>query len=343
MAWYSSLRSASVRRLTVYVSLLIITLLAVAQFSTVVTGDDRDREVPLMQRGVAGVPAMLDGEAAEPERTVEAYAGYGAWVDVYDYAPSFQASGAPPPLAPAAVDEMASRGVRTLYLQAAQLDPRSPGLLVDPQVLARFVIRAQRAGLHVVAWYLPRFTDIDRDLAHLEAMADFEVLGHRFDGVAVDIEWTEGIPDHRARSEALVELSDRLRETTDGDALGAIVLPPVQIEVVNRNKWPDFPWRELRDSYDVWLPMGYWTQRSPESGFQDGDAYTRQNVRRLRENLDDPDAPVHAIGGLAADVTPEHVTGFAEALADTEAIGGSMYDWASLDPAIGTQVAASVE
>jgi hypothetical protein len=323
---------------------LLTALIAVAQLAAVVTGDQdgSDRHVQLLQRGVAGVPAQLDLQAPEEERTVDAYAGYGAWVDVFDYAPAFQRPGAPPPLTVDAVDAMAAAGVRTLYIQAAQLDLRSPGLLVDPALLGRFLIRAHEADMNVVAWYLPRFGDLDRDLAHLETMADFEVLGHRFDGIAVDIEWTRGVPDHRARSAALVELSRRLQDATGDDALGAIVLPPLQMEVVNPDLWPGFPWRELSEVYDVWLPMGYWTQRSPASGFHDGDAYTRQNVQRLREILDDPDAPVHFIGGLAADVTPQHLTGFSEALADTGAIGGSVYDWATLLPGSATQLSADL-
>jgi hypothetical protein len=341
MAWWSSVGAVTARRVAVGLGVLVVVLLGAAQLAALVTDDEPGpgRHLSLLQQGVAGVPASLDLQAPRAERTVEAYAGYGAWVDVYDFAQAFQGPGHPPPLTPDSVDDMADQGVRTLYLQAAQLDLRSPELLVEPAVLGQFLVRAHQEGMQVVAWYLPRFTDLDRDLAHLRAIAEFEVLGHRFDGVAVDIEWTEGVPDHAARSAALVELSERLRAATGDDALGAIVLPPLQIEVVNPNKWPGFPWQELAEVYDVWLPMGYWTQRDPATGFHDGDAYTRQNVQRLREILGDPSAPVHFIGGLAADLTPEHVTGFAEALADTDAIGGSMYDWASLQPGIAAQVA----
>jgi hypothetical protein len=186
------------------------------------------------------------------------------------------------------------------------------------------------------------FTDIDQDLAHLTAISDFEVLGHRFDGVAVDIEWTAGVPDHAQRSNLLVELSERLRDEVGDDALGAIVLPPVQTEVVNPRKWPDFPWRELADLYDVWLPMGYWTERTPESGYHDGWRYTTENVERLRRNLDDPDAVVHPIGGIGDRVTPAHAQGFVDAVTAHESIGASIYDWATLDPTIGERIADGV-
>lgn len=297
---------------------------------------------PYVEPGMASVPAILRDQAPRRDRTVDAYAGYGTWVDVYDFAPSFQGGGAPGVTADT-VDEMVASGVRTVYLQAAQLDTRSPGPVADPGAVAQFLVRAQRAGLRVVGWYLPRFTDLDQDMTHLAAISDFEVLGHRFDGVAVDIEWTGGVDDHAARSDKLVELSERLRDETGDDALGAIVLPPVQIEVVNPAKWPGFPWRELAPSYDVWLPMGYWTERTAESGFKDGRAYTDENVRRIRTNLDDPDAPVHAIGGIGNDVTVEQAAGFVQAVEATDAIGGSIYDWATLSTHMHGHLAPSLQ
>ena len=305
-----------------------VVLLALVQLMAIVTNDSG----PRVERGLAIVPAMVRAGASHDDRSVDAYRGYGTWVDVYDFAPSFQGGGAPA-LGPDVVDAMVASGVRTVYLQAAQLDERSPGALVDPAVVGQFLVRAQRAGLRVVGWYLPRFTDLDRDLAHLRAIADFEVLGHRFDGVAVDIEWTEGVPDHRQRSAALVELSERLRDATDGDPLGAIVLPPVQIEVVNTHKWPDFPWHALEPLYDVWLPMSYWTERRADSGLRDARTYSRENIRRLREDLDDPDARVHVIGGIGDQVDDRQASRFVKALEDMHAIGGSIYDWNTLAPA----------
>lgn len=319
-----------------------VVVLASAQFVALV------RHVQAMPaaevvRGLAGVPALLESQAPQVERTVDAYAGYGTWVDVYDFVPAMQASGGVPSLTDDAVDEMAAAGVRTLYLQAAQLDERSPGLLVDRVRVAQMLVRAHQAGLQVVGWYLPRLGDLDRDLAHLQAIADFEVLGHRFDGVAVDIEWTESVPDHAERSTKLVELSERLRAGVGSDALGAVVLPPVQLEVINVNKWPDFPWRELEPLYDAWLPMGYWTVRTPESGYQDGYVYTEENARRLRDNLGDDAAPVHVIGGIGDGVTAQQATDFAQAIEETGAIGGSIYDWETLDASLHEELADHIE
>jgi hypothetical protein len=296
---------------------------------------------PYVIQGVSSVPAILDRQAPDIDRTVDAYKGYGTWVDVYDFAPSFQGKQGPA-VAPDDVDAMARQGIRTIYLQAAQVDRRSPGPLVDPGVLAEFLVRAHLAGIRVVGWYLPRFVDVKQDLAHLEAVADFEVLGHRFDGVAVDIEWTSGVADHASRNRRLVSLSQQLRKHTGDDALGAIVLPPVQTEIINRAKWPDFPWKQLAPSYDVWLPMGYWTERSATSGYKDGRVYTDENVRRLRTDVGDPNLPVHAIGGIGNKMTAAEAKGFVKAVSDTDAIGGSIYDWATLAEDMHQQLATGL-
>jgi hypothetical protein len=309
----------------------------VAQFVALVRYD----EVPLAPGGLAGIPATLRAQAPHRDRTAEAYAGYGTWVDIYDYVLSDSGSGQAD-LGLTAIDEMAKHGVRTVYLQAAQLSDRTPGLLVDRDRVGQMLVRAHQLGMQVVGWYLPRFTDIDRDLAHLQAIADFEVLDHRFDGVAVDIEWTEGIPDPVERSNKLVEMSERLRDGVGRDALGAIVLPPVQIEVVNPAKWPEFPWARLASLYDVWLPMGYWTERREDSGYRDGKVYTEENVRRIRDDLDDPDALVHAIGGIGDEVTDAHAAGFVDAINKTHAIGGSIYDWSSLRRNLNDKLSASL-
>ena len=262
-------------------------------------------------------------------RDLEAYRGLGAWVDAFDYAPAYQ-SGGEPAVTPAAVDEMAEHGVRTLFLQASRNDSRSPKGLVDPALLGRFLERAHRHGMRVVGWYLPKFVDIETDLRLLQAVADFEVLGHRFDGVAVDIEFTEDVPDHGLRNQQLVELSRRFRQASGGDTVGAIVLPPVQLEVVNPQLWPDFPYRELAPFYDVWLPMSYWSFRRTDSGYQDGYTYNEESTRRLRTNLGNSAVPVHGIGGIGDEVTTVDLDRFVSSLVDTGSVGGSIYDWATL-------------
>lgn len=136
------------------------------------------------------------------------------------------------------------------------------------------------------------------------------------------------------------------------DPVGAIVPPPVQTEVINTSFWPGFPWTEIAEVYDVWLPMSYWSFRSDSSGYGEGYTYHEESTRRLRANVGDPDAPVHGIGGIGGldgiDDPPdppeplatlEEIERFVVALADTGSIGGSIYDWDTLEPAVRVRLA----
>lgn len=269
---------------------------------------------------------LLHDERPAP-RTSSVYGGLGVWIDAFDFSRAYRADGVPP-VTPDVVAELAELGVRTVYLQAARSDERAPGTLLEPDLLGAFLLRAHAHGLRVVGWYLPTFEDVDTDLEHLEAIAEFNALGHRFDGVAVDIEYLRGVPDPVARSARLVELSTRLRGARPGEAIGAIVPPPVQMEVVNPDFWPDFPWRQIEGAYDVWMPMAYWTTRS--GTYRDPYAYTEESTRRLRNNLGRADAVVHPVGGIGDATTVEDLATYRRALRDTGAIGGSLYDWHSL-------------
>lgn len=126
----------------------------------------------------------------------------------------------------------------------------------------------------------------------------FRFEGHRFDGIAVDIEWRSDVRDHAERNRRLVELSRRLRDEASGYALGAIVYPRAprghQAALL-----PNFPWGELAGSFDVWLPMAYWTEVSTAPGYREGYRYAQEGVRGLRDRLGDPSALLHLIGGVA--------------------------------------------
>jgi hypothetical protein len=284
-------------------------------------------------------------EAPAAPRTVDAYRGLGSWVDAFDYSPPY--TGPERPVTEKSIDEMVAMGVRTLYLQAGRLDTRSPDLLEDRWLIAELLLRAHQRGMRVVAWYLPKWGDGSTDLDHLKAMADFSVLGHRFDGIAVDIEFNTDKNTPVERSRRLVALSSALRAYVGPDVtLGAIVMPPVVLEVINKDFWPNFPWREIANTYDVWLPMSYWSNRTTRSGYKDGYTYNEENTRRLRTNLGKPNALVHAIGGIGADdgvdddPTPEEphaligdLEPFVRSLRETSAIGGSLYDWRTTEPA----------
>ena len=259
---------------------------------------------------------------------VSAFAGLGTWVDVYDYGPRFQSSpSAAPALTVDSVDDMARLGVKTIYLQAAQDDTRSEGMLADRDLVSGFLRRAHGRGVKVVAWYLPHFADVDRDLRYVSALAHYRSHGQRFDGIALDIEWTSDVPDPVARNRALIDLAQRARRIVTGVPLAAIVLEPVLIEDVNRNYWPDFPWRELRNDFEVWLPMSYWTNRSPASGWKDAFRYVQENVRRVRADLHDSRATVHVVGGIADHAEPREYARFVAAAKQSHAVGWSIYDY----------------
>ncbi len=289
------------------------------------------------------VLAIVDNEPlpeapAEPKtdpavRDLSPYEGLGTWVDAFDYGPAYQTEGHGPAVTPDDVDAMADAGVRTLYLQATRDDPRSPDGFVDEDLLDEFVLRAHERDMAVVGWYLPTFSSVTTDLANLQALLEFEVEGHRLDGVGVDIESTEEVPNPAIRNSRLVRLSEQLDELAGDDTpLSAIVLPPVLTEVINPDYWPDFPWAKLAPYYDVWQPMSYWSQRTEDSGYNDGAAYHEESVTRLLANLgaEEGDVVVHGIGGIGDEVTGEDLLAFAQALSADGAVGGSVYDWATL-------------
>jgi hypothetical protein len=259
---------------------------------------------------------------------IDAFRGPGAWVDIYDYAPAYQDSGRRPVVAPEQVVAIAGAGFRTVFLQTAGSDGRG-GDTVDSALIGEFLRAAHRRGLRVVAWYRPTFTDVERDLRHLQAAAEFAAGGERFDGVAVDIEVNPAVADPNVRSSRLLDLSQRLRHQTadSGLALAAVVPPPVLLDDVNPDLWPGFPWAGLRPFYDVWIPMDYWTMRTGAD--RDAGRFTRENITRLRRHLGDPDAAVHALGGVGDAVSEADARGFVEAAGAEGAVGTSIYDYRS--------------
>ena len=295
----------------------------------------------MIRRGVAALlllVAMLPGipapaaparpvrTAAEPVVTpVDVYRGWGAWIDVYDWSAAYTKGR--PRVSPATIDTMAAEGVQTLYVQAAKAGFRTR--LVDEHLLRPIVDRARARGIRVVGWYLPTLVDPADDMSRLRAIAALPV-----DGIGVDIE-ARSVRDLRTRNDRLVALSADLRRAYPKLPLAAVTLAPVHLEVINPSFWPAFPWRALRPYYDVWMPMGYWANRTTKSGYRDGYRYTDENVRRLRSNLGDPAAAVHPIGSptSAADIA-----GMRRAVEETRSVGGSVYDWqitpASLRPSL---------
>jgi hypothetical protein len=253
---------------------------------------------------------------AGDEHDLSAYTGLATWVDLYD--PRILAR------PESSVAEMAKHGVRTLFLETSNYQMTRS--IVRPDRVDRFITAAHANGLQIVAWYLPSLTDLDRDLRRsLAAVNHTTGTGEQFDSFALDIEATL-VRSPSLRNARLLQLSRRLRAAAPRElALGAIVPSPRGMQLLPWF-WPRFPLVQLARSFDVFLPMGYFTYRPHYPG--GSAAYTRTNITLLREGTGNPALPVHAIGGLSGVATTSQVRSFERAARNGAAIGSSLYDFA---------------
>lgn len=247
---------------------------------------------------------------------VSPYIGLATWVDMYDWTAKF--GGGTARLRPEAVDQMAEQGVQTLAIQATAT---APGEILERSTLEAWMSQAEEQDLQVVLWYLPTFADTAGDIRTLSELDTLEP-----DGIGVNIE-SKVVTDVPERSRRLVQLSRQLRDAVPGTPLQAIVLSPTYLEQVTPAAWPGFPWAELKGVYDVWSPMAYWTDRRTSSGLRDATRYTNANLARIRELLDDPQVPVHMVGGVGDQATTASVREFTAVVQAEDCIGASLYDW----------------
>src|SRR3546814_11743068 len=77
--------------------------------------------------------------------------------------------------------------------------------------------------------------------------------------------------------------------------------------------------------------MAYWSVRRPE--WRDGERYIAENIDRIRAATGRPDLPVHPVGGIADGVSVPEVEGMLRASAARGAVGLSLYDWRTSNPA----------
>ncbi len=267
---------------------------------------------------VAHAPAANADDRPAPW-SVGVHSGLGAWVDVWDW--TLWGSSGSPTVTPETVDALAAQGVRTIYLQTTRID--KPDAVLERDRLLALVDRAHEHGMFVVGWYLPTFVDPADDLRRIEA-----AMALPLDGFALDIESQE-LVDPVERTRRLLAMSQRLREIAGDRVLVANVLPPVQMEELAPSLWPGFPWAELGEYYEVFMPMGYFTFREDGHHWRDAEAYTAENVRRIRERVGDPDLPVHFIGGIADLTTVADIEGMTRGAQASGAIGLSLYDVAT--------------
>ena len=258
--------------------------------------------------------AAASGRADE-ERDLSAYTGLATWVDLYDPRILKRPE--------SAVAAMAKQGVRTLFLETSNYQMRQD--VVRPDRIGRFVEAAHANGLQIVAWYVPSFTNLARDKRRVLAALDFQsVGGEQFDSFALDIE-ARVVRSAPTRTARLVLLAKRLRAAAPELTLGAIIPAPSGMQRLSWY-WPGFPFEQLAQTFDVFLPMGYFTYRSHRARFSG--TYTSLNISLLRQSTGDPALPVHAIGGLARDASPAQVREFVKAARTGDVIGSSLYDFA---------------
>ena len=273
------------------------------------------------------VPGTGPAGAGTPSLTV--FRRLGAWIDVFDYAPRLQKAGTTPRITPDSVSDMAALGVKTLYVQVANPDGAPSNQLTDRAELRALLERAHQHGVAVVPWFLPALTSPTDDLAVMKQIAELRTDGERIDGIGLDLESSE-VADVALRNRRAIAFAQETRRIV-GDTMpvAAIVYPAVQLEVLNTTLWPDFPYRAVAKSTDVWMPMSYYTYRSTDSGLRNAYRYTVDSIDRLRRRVGDDAAPVHIIGGLAEDSTPDDYLDLERAARATDAVGWSVYDYAT--------------
>jgi hypothetical protein len=308
-------RAAIVALVTSLLAVLVLRLLQPAQRGGLGASSATHRG----SRGGAAQLGCLEESVAEVTRhdRIAMYRGLGTWIDVYDVAWSHPG---------AAVRKMATEGIRTLYLETSNFNRGKP--FVYPDAIGEFVDAAHRQGIDVVAWYLPGFRDVSLDLHRSLAAVGFRSPhGNAFDSFALDIESPE-VRRSSTRTRRLLALSTRLREAVGAHyALGAIIPSPRGLDY-SGTYWPGFPFRSLARTYDVFLPMTYFTWRV--SGEEAAHWYTAQNIGIIRRRTGDQTVAIHVIGGIGA--SRAETRGFVEAVRERGIIGASYYTFPITPP-----------
>lgn len=271
--------------------------------------------------GIAQATAGLDASDARDDTTepvkapgpvdLSAYEGLASWVDIFNEKPWDNPSGA--------VKKMAKRGAEAIFLQTSTYG--QGGGIYDEAAVDEFLYHAHKRGMKVIAWYVPSFDQQDVDFRRIKRAIRYRSPGgHRFDSFALDIEATN-VGDISLRNKRLIKLSNRIRrEAGSSYPLGAITPDPIASLY-----WPEFPYKEMADRYDVFVPMGYFTFRA--DGYKEVKEYTTANIKKIRQETGSPEVPIHFIGGIADDAEPAELKGFVKAAREKEVMGASLYDY----------------
>jgi hypothetical protein len=223
---------------------------------------------------------------------------------------------------------IAARHVATVWIETANY--HSPSAIVNQTRLARFVDALHGYGVKVVGWYLPGHVNPALDVRRALAMLSFRTpSGQSLDGVGLDIEST-ALESVGLRSRRAVALTKRVRAADPEMPLAIIPFNPRGLER-HPHTWPGFPYAQLAATSDAFAPMVY-TSGSVR-GFDATYGYVTRALRLLRTETQNPDVPIHVIGGIANGLGPEELAGFSAAIADDgDTIGVSLYDWTTTRP-----------
>lgn len=252
------------------------------------------------------------------------YQGLGFWIDMYSwrkvhvkskkFTPTYQ------PFTCDSVDEAASYGARTLFIQTAM--PVEPATILDPEYLAQLISCAKKNNLYVVAWYYPQLLNVNLDFTRAVASARLPGV----DAFALDIE-SRKVGEPFDRNKRLIELSDRLHAALPDMALAAVTYTPYNLDVAQPSTWPYFPWAALAKDFAIWQPMTYWNVRKGD--LARGAAYTTHTINGLREHLG-LNARLNIVGGHSSN--GKEIAGMVDSmqLAGAGVIGGGIYQWSQM-------------
>jgi hypothetical protein len=276
----------------------------------------------------AGAIAALALFAAAPAPTrtaapdVTPYKGLGTWVDLYS--PSFRAE------ARVLAARLAAHHVHTLFIETGNY--RQGVDLVSPSQLGAVLDAAHARNIAVVGWYLPSFTNPALDLRRALAAIDFvSPSGARFDSFALDIE-SSLVRNVARRTRRLLALSTRLRTAVGPNyPLGAIIPSPVGMQLLP-HYWPAFPYAGLARTYDVILPMAYFSYRARDPVAVA--RYAQSSIAVIRNRSGRSGIPIHVIGGLAGSTSRSEAAAFVRAVTACGVTGFSLYDFGETSAAV---------
>jgi hypothetical protein len=288
-------------RTTLTAALVVLALVAVVVLAVL---------VPMRSGSPSGTRTRAAGSAS-----LVAYRGLGTWVDIFD------ARAWKDPAA--AVADMASHGARTLFIETG--NSHSKSAFNHPVQIELFIREAHAHGMRIVAWYLPDLKSEAKDLDRVSQAITFRTVdGQSFDSFALDIESSAVRPESK-RNAALASLSRKIRAVAGPSyPLGAIIPSPVGL-ARRAHYWDAFPYESIARTYDVFLPMAYYTYHG--TGAQAARADAVDSVRIIRAQKGCATVPIHLIGGLADKSTTREVTAFVRGVRESGCIGASLYGW----------------